>query len=107
VLGLPPFIFREKKRAARVFSELSGPRGTSDCAFYQFGRSGLDRGSGFSAFGFVDSFLGSAPACACETRSIRVPLSRCTFFPAEVINEPDVLFTAVELKLNPFNPKTP
>jgi hypothetical protein len=67
----------------------------------------LDRASGLSALGFFDSFAGSAPAFAFETSSMRVPLSRCTFFPAEVINELCVLLTAVDVKLSPFKPNTP
>src|SRR3989442_11208874 len=62
-------------------------------------------GSGvLAADGFVSP---CEPAWACETRSILVPLSRWTFFPAEVITEPCVAFEAAALRFRPFKPKTP
>src|SRR6267143_2682214 len=66
---------------------------------------GSDFGSGLLARGCLDAPC--SPACACETRSIRVPLSRCTFFPAEVITEPSVAFEPAALRFRPFRPKTP
>src|SRR6267378_4566983 len=66
---------------------------------------GSDFGSGLLARGCLEAPC--SPACACETRSIRVPLSRCTFFPAEVITEPSVAFEPAALRFRPFRPKTP
>src|SRR6267378_210547 len=66
---------------------------------------GSDFGSGLLARGCLDAPC--SPACACETRSIRVPLSRCTFFPAEVISEPSVAFEPAVLRFSPFRPNTP
>ena len=43
----------------------------------------------------------------CVTTSIRVPLSKCTLLPAEVIIEPCVLLLAAEFKLSPLKLKTP
>src|SRR5690348_10593561 len=66
--------------------------------------------SGFSdfEFGLPSAECFSSPADpACVTSSIRVPLSRCTFFPAEVITVPCVAFDAAAFKFRPFNPKTP
>src|SRR5882672_4468607 len=53
---------------------------------------GFDSGfpSGLLAAGGFD--LPCSPAFACATSNIRVPPSRCTFFPAEVITEPCVAF---------------
>src|SRR6266404_1124386 len=48
-----------------------------------------------------------SPAFACETSNIRVPLSRCTFFPAEVITEPCVAFEPAAFRFKPFNPNAP
>src|SRR5258707_7879657 len=39
--------------------------------------------------------------------SMRAPLSRCTFLPAEVITETWVLLVATELRLRPLRPNTP
>jgi hypothetical protein len=39
--------------------------------------------------------------------SIRVPLSRCTFFPTDVIIDPCVPFVAADFRLRPFMPNTP
>src|SRR5207245_9831082 len=47
------------------------------------------------------------PACACETSSIRVPLSRWTFFPVDVITEPCVALEAAVFRLRPLRPNTP
>src|ERR1700694_1490219 len=68
-----------------------------------------DFGSGLS-FGVLAAGCLEAPcspACASETSSIRVPLSRWTFFPAEVITLPCVAFEAAAFRFRPFNPKTP
>src|SRR6266850_2424134 len=68
---------------------------------------GFDSGfpSGLLAAGGFD--LPCSPAFACETSNIRVPPSRCTFFPAEVITEPCVAFEPAALRFKPFNPNTP
>src|SRR5260370_11857508 len=66
---------------------------------------GSDFGSGLLAAGcFVSP---CEPACACETSSILVPLSRCTFFPAEVVTDPCVAWEAAALRFRPFRPNTP
>ena len=70
-----------------------------------FGLFGSDFGSGLFAEGCLAA--PGPPACACETSSIRVPLSRCTFFPAEVITEPCVAFEPAALRFRPFSPNTP
>src|SRR6266850_7663396 len=64
--------------------------------------------------GFASGLLAAAgfdapcsPAFACETSNIRVPPSRCTFFPAEVITEPCVAFEPAALRFKPFNPNAP
>src|SRR4029077_11102057 len=62
-------------------------------------------GSGLFAAGCFDAPC--SPACAWGTSSIRVPLSRCTFFPAEVITEPCVALDAAAFRFNPFRPNTP
>jgi hypothetical protein len=51
--------------------------------------------------------LGGAEAVACVTISIRVPLSRWTFFPADVIREPSVPLLAAGFRLRPFMLNTP
>src|SRR6266850_5171857 len=68
---------------------------------------GFDSGfpSGLLAAGGFD--LPCSPAFACETSNIRVPPSRCTFFPAEVITEPCVAFEPAALRFKPFNPNAP
>src|SRR6266852_9239949 len=74
-----------------------------------FGFSGLDFGSALGAAPFDAACFDSpcAPASAWEISSICVPLSRCTFLPADVMIEPCELFEAAEFRLRPFNPKTP
>src|SRR5207253_9787204 len=74
-----------------------------------FGLLGSDFGSDFGSGLFAEGCL-DAPcplACACETSNIRVPLYRCTSFPAEVITEPCVEFETAALRLRPFRPITP
>jgi len=68
---------------------------------------GLDSGfvSGLLAAGGFDPPC--SPALVCETSNIRVPLSRCTFFPAEVITEPCVAFEPAAFRFKPFNPNAP
>src|SRR4029077_12896519 len=69
--------------------------------------SGLDSPfcSGLPAAGCLASPC--EPACASETSNIRVPLSRRTFLPVEVITEPCVAFDAAAFRFRPFRPNTP
>ena len=55
----------------------------------------------------VSYLLGIPEVAACDTSSMRVPLSRCTFLPAEVISDPCALPVSAALRLRPFMPKTP
>src|SRR6266550_2491877 len=87
----------QQKEAASVYF----PRGLQTSPGYCL----LGFGSGLLAAGCLASPWG--PASACDTSSIRVPLSRCTFFPAEVISEPSVAFEPAALRFRPFRPKTP
>src|SRR5260221_8659201 len=52
-------------------------------------------------------FGASAKPAACVTSRICVPLSRCRFFPAEVINDPCAAPVVAELRFTPCIPKTP
>src|SRR5690348_11357705 len=81
---------RKSKRPHRKNSyAASHVRTRSYCLLDLLGSDfGSDFGSGLFAAGCLDAPC--PPACACETSNIRVPLSRCTFFPAEVITEPCV-----------------
>src|SRR5882757_4889195 len=92
-----------KKRGAARGDDPGGPFSQiNDYWFFCFWE--FDFGSGFcvsAPVGFV------SPACAPETISIRVPLSRRTFFPPEVINEPSVPFAAAAFRFSPFSPNTP
>src|SRR5258708_4635027 len=92
--------------------EFASPRGPSTHQFVLYRLFGLfasdlgsDFGSGLLAEGRLDSPC--SPAWACETSSIRVPLSRCTFLPADVITEPCVAFEAAAFRFRPFIPNTP
>src|SRR6266568_6467393 len=91
---------KEKPAPRRGRPVQKGPRGERACPRGLFQRlnrdysfSGLlgsgfgsDFGSGLLAEGCFEA--PAAPACVCETSSIRVPLSRWTFFPVDVITEP-------------------
>ena len=80
------------------------PRTRSYCLF---GLLGSDFGSDFGSGLFAEVCLDAPCPPPCETSSIRVPLSRCTFFPDEVTTEPWVAFEAAAFKFSPFSPNTP
>src|SRR5216683_5417614 len=92
--------------------EFASPRGIfhkTISAYCWLGWLAFGFGSDFASGLFVAGCLDApcSPAPACETSSIRVPLSRCTFLPAEVITEPCVAFEAAALRFRPFMPNTP
>jgi len=45
-----------------------------------------------------------ADVVACVTNNKRVPLSRCTFFPADMITAPSAAFDAFAFKVSPLRP---
>src|SRR5713101_2124815 len=46
----------------------------------------------------------AADVVACATNNSRVPLSRCTFFPADMITAPSAAFDAFAFKVSPLRP---
>src|SRR5437867_7101933 len=59
----------------------------------------LGFGSGLFAEGCLDAPC--SVGWACETSNIRVPLSRCTFFPLTVITRPFLGFETCRLRFGP------